>query len=422
MPESYVHFLRKKPALGWVLYDWANSAFAASVLAGLFPIAFRTLFHGPEDEGLATTRLALINSGVSIIVAVAAPILGAVADKGQRSLLQLLVFAGLGALFTSALALCPAQEWIWAGGCFAIAALSFALGNAAYDALLPRITTQENFHKLSSMGFAAGYLGGGLLLAVQIFWLTKPELFGFQDREQAVRSAFFSVGIWWALFTLPLALWLKEERKKVSLLWAVGSAAKSLKEAAQRLFQGPRSLGLFLLAYFFYIDGVNTIIKMSVDFGLAIGLESKFLLGALLMVQFLSFPSALLFGLLATWWSPRKALLLAIGIYGLVTLGASWIETPTHFFLLAAAIALAQGGVQAISRSLFAQQVPPGEAGEWMGIFNMFGRLAAILGPLLVAGASALWGPRFSLIPLLLLFLVGGALLQWSGRSERKES
>jgi len=269
------------------------------------------------------------------------------------------------------------------------------------------------YERASSLAYALGYLGGGLLFAANVAMVLSPATFGFADAGEAVRAAFLGVALWWAVFALPLALVVPERRGlgRRSLRGAALGAFRELARTFRQIRQLPNTF-LFLLAYWFYIDGVDTIVFMAVKYGLDLGFESSSLMVALLITQFVGFPAALVFGRLGTRFGPKPAILAAIAVYGLVVLAATQMSRVEHFYALAAAIGLVQGGIQALSRSLFASLIPAGQTAELFGFYNMVGKFAAVLGPFLVGTTAALAGdPRFSLLPILLLFALGGLLL-----------
>jgi len=266
---------------------------------------------------------------------------------------------------------------------------------------------------VSAYGFSLGYLGGGLLFAVNVVMTLKPELFGLDGAAAAVRVSFLSVGVWWAVFTLPLLFWVKEQNPPRPL--AVGTALRTgwseLVSTVKHVRQY-RALTLFLAAYWLYIDGVNTVIKMAVDYGLALGFEAKSLITALLLTQFVAFPAALAFGWIGNRFGTRRGIQLAIIVYLGVTVWACWLDNVKEFYAMAVIIGLVQGGIQSLSRSFFGRLVPAEKAGEFFGFFNLMGKFAAVVGPVLTGVVALLTGSsRLAIGSLVLLFAVGGALL-----------
>ena len=368
------------------MYDWANSAFATTVMAGFFPIFFKQYWSHGADVNASTAQLGFGNSIASLMVALMAPILGAIADKGSTKKKFLIIFAYLGVLMTAALFLVQKGQWVWAIFIYAMGIIGFSGANIFYDSLLPSVADEKKIDYVSGLGFSMGYLGGGLLFLVNVLMTLMPQKFGLPDATAAVRFAFVSVALWWGLFTFFTIFWLPE--KKAS---ALKEKDESVVIAGFRQFAGTfkkvrhlKVVFLFLLAYWLYIDGVDTIIRMAVDYGLSLGFESKDLIVALLIVQFIGFPAALVFGKLGERWSVRKSIYLAIFIYMAVTICGSMMTQKTEFYILAVVIGLVQGGIQALSRSYYSRLIPKNQAAEYYGFYNMFGKLAAIFGPALM--------------------------------------
>ena len=368
------------------MYDWANSAFATTVMAGFFPIFFKQYWSHGADVNASTAQLGFGNSIASLMVALMAPILGAIADKGSTKKKFLIIFAYLGVLMTAALFLVQKGQWVWAIFIYAMGIIGFSGANIFYDSLLPSVADEKKIDYVSGLGFLMGYLGGGLLFLINVLMTLMPQKFGLPDATAAVRFAFVSVALWWGLFTFFTIFWLPE--KKAS---ALKEKDESVVVAGFRQFAGTfkkvrhlKVVFLFLLAYWLYIDGVDTIIRMAVDYGLSLGFESKDLIVALLIVQFIGFPAALVFGKLGERWSVRKSIYLAIFIYMAVTIGGAMMTQKTEFYILAVVIGLVQGGIQALSRSYYSRLIPKNQAAEYYGFYNMFGKLAAIFGPALM--------------------------------------
>ena len=404
----------EKKTLSWALYDWANSAFATTVIAGFFPIFFRE-FWSVDVEGVETTfRLGVASSISSLIIVILAPILGAIADRAGAKKKMLMAFAFIGILSTLGLFLAEQGYWMAAIILFTLGALGFSGANVFYDALLLDVApTSDRIHFVSSLGYALGYLGGGVLFAVNVFMVLKPEFFGFTDSAQAVRVSFLSVGIWWAVFSIPLILFVKEVPPQApSPEGAIIAGFRQLRRTFQEL-QTKRTILIFLLAYWFYIDGVDTVFRMSVDYGLAIGLNSNDLISALLVVQFIGFPAAILFGKLGQRIGPKKGIYIGIFVYIVATIWAYFITSGIEFFILAALIGLVIGGIQALSRSLLGQLIPHEQAGEYYGFFNLVGKSAAVIGPFLVGWSAAMFGSRNSILSVIILFAIGAVLLNF---------
>lgn len=397
----------------WALYDWANSAFATTIVAGFFPVFFKRYWSEGSDVAESTLRLGLANSAASAVIIVLAPLLGAVADAAAARKRFLIACGALGILATAGLFLVARGDWLSAWLLFVIGSIGWMGGNVFYDALLVTVARDRERDRASAFGYALGYLGGGLLFAVNVAAVLNPSLFGLRDAAQATRLSFLSVAIWWALFSIPLLRFVREPALPASThapLEAVAVAFRQLRHTLEHIRQLRVTFG-FLLAYWLYIDGVDTIIRMAVDYGLSIGLEEKHLIGALLLTQFVGFPAAIVFGSLGERLGAKRGILIGIGVYIGVTLWAAQMETASEFYALAATVGLVQGGVQALSRSLYARLIPVASATEFFGFYNMLGKFAAILGPTLVGFVGVATGsPRASILAVLVLF-VGGALL-----------
>jgi UMF1 family MFS transporter len=404
--------LLRRPVIAWALCDWANSAFATTVMAGFFPIYFKQFWNVGVTVTDSTFRLGAANAAASIIVALLAPLIGAIADKGGVRIKLLALFTVLGAAMTTALYWVAKGDWGTATLFYVLASLGFWGGNQFYDSLLPDVAEERDYDLASGYGYALGYLGGGLLFLVNVLMVTKPAAFGLADASAGVRASFVTVGVWWVVFTIPV-LFVKEHRAAPPLPFA-GAIQAGLRELVEtiRHLRGDRTLLWFLLAYWFYIDGVNTIIKMAVDYGLSLGLKQDSLITALLLVQFIGFPAALAFGWLGKRVGPRAGIFIGIAVYTGAAIYAYFLNSEIEFYALAVVIGLVQGGVQSLSRSLFGRLVPQGKSGEFFGFYNLMGKAAAILGPLLT-GVVALFthDSRLAIVSISLLFILGATFL-----------
>jgi MFS transporter, UMF1 family len=396
----------------WTSYDWANSAFATVVLAGFFPIFFKDFWQpAGTTDAVSTWRLGVCHSVVSGCVVLSLPLLGAIGDAAGVRKRLLLSFAALGVIGTGALALIGQGQWLLAGAAFVLAAIGFYAGNSFYDSLLVGVAPPAKRERVSALGYALGYMGGGLLLAVCVLALRQPAWFGAES-VGVVRGSFLAVALWWGLFSIPLARWVAEPAARSR---ATGAAlGEGLREVWHtiRAIRQHRVVMVFLLAYWLYIDAVDTIILMAVDYGRNLGFSASSLILALLLTQLVGFPASLLYGRLGERWGSRKALLVGLAVYLLATLGASQMTTITEFFILAGIVGLVQGGVQALSRAYFSQLIPPERSAEFFGFYNLLGKSAAIGGPLLMGAVGRLTGsPRLAMLSLMILFLAGGLLL-----------
>lgn len=389
---------QRKAVIGWALYDWANSAFATTVMAGFFPIFFKTYWSAGVDPTVSTARLGLANSLAGLLVALAAPILGAIADQSSSRKLFLLSFAYLGVVATSALFFVESGLWIAAGALYGIGIIAFSSANVFYDSLLPGVAPPDRIDFVSGLGFSLGYLGGGLLFLLNVAMTQAPEYFGLSGQIDAVRYSFLTVAVWWGGFTIFTAAWVAEPYHpgpKPTLPRAVVSGLRRFVKTLAAVRQH-KPVVVFLVAYWFYIDGVDTIIRMAVDYGMALGFGRADLIAALLVVQFVGFPAALLFGKLAEVWGVRRSLFLAIGCYCIITVWGIMLDDARDFYILAVLVGLVQGGIQAVSRSYYARLIPKDQSAEFFGFYNMLGKSAAIVGPILV-GLVGLAAKRFLL-------------------------
>ncbi len=384
-------------------------------MAAFFPLFFKKYWAHDLSAIESTAMLAYANSIASIFLALTSPMFGAIADEGAYRKKALFFFTVVGAAGSAALTFVAKGDWLIAAWAYSLGVVGFTSALTFYDALLVQIVKPAEFDRVSGFGYALGYLGGGLLLAINV-WMFKTS------GEQGALNAFLTVGMWWLVFSLPLFFFVPELRtaRKVPLRKAAAQGFESLWRHIWELRQ-EKALLFFLLGYFFYIDGVNTIVKMAVDYGLAIGLEADGLIKAILLVQFIGFPAAIAFGLLGEKTSPIRMIWLCLAIYLGVTVYAYFLETSLQFYLLAAVIGIVQGGIQALSRSLYARLVPPGQSAQYFGFFNMVGKFSSILGPLLVGVTGALaQSSRAGILVLTAFFIVGGFFLTQSQRAQRR--
>lgn len=433
----------KKAIWGWAMYDWANSAFATTVMAGFFPVFFKQYWSYGVDSNTSTAQLGFANSMASLVVALIAPILGAVADRGSAKKKFLVFFAYLGAATTAGLYLVDRGEWPWAIVVYVMGVVGFMGANVFYDSLLPHVAGEREVDYVSGLGFSMGYLGGGLLFAFNVLVVTMPGTFGFADATQGVKVAFLSVALWWGVFTFFPVLWVPEGNPASGAGDRGPVIANGFRQLADtfRKARHLKTVFLFLLAYWFYIDGVDTIIVMAVDYGMSIGFDSNDLILALLIVQFVGFPAALGFGKLGQWWGPRKGIYLAIAVYMVLTLWGAMMKSKWEFYVLAVLIGCVQGGIQALSRSFYSRLIPREQSAEFYGFYNMLGKFAAIVGPSLMGGVGLLvkrimmppsatpdqitavghLASRSGIASLLILFVIGGILFYFVDEEQGKQ-
>jgi UMF1 family MFS transporter len=365
--------LLSKQVVAWAAFDWANSAFATTVMVVFFPVFFKQYWASDLSATDSTAQLAFFNTAASAALAVLAPVLGALGDRGGTRLKFLFGFTLLGVVATAGLYFVAQGEWQWAGILFALGSMGFWGGIIFYDSLLIDVAPA--------------------------------------DRLDSVKASFLTVAAWWALFAIPI---FKVVRERPGDVPHVGSALRdsfvSLLETFREV-RRYRAVILFLLSYWMYIDGVNTIQKMAVDYGLAIGLPTSSLITAILMVQFIGFPAALLFGWIGQRISPVVGLFICIGVYAIVTVYATLLDTATEFFIMAAATGCVQGGVQSLSRSYYGRLIPAHRAGTFFGFYNMMSKFAAVLGPFLMGITALLTGNSRTAILSIVILFIGGAIM-----------
>ncbi len=414
--------MNKKEIWAWCFYDWANSAFALTIMAAFFPAFFKGYWSGGVDSAITTARLGFGNSLAGLCVALLSPVLGAIAGAGKAKKQFLVFFICLGIIMTGGLFFIPKGEWIIAISIFILARIGFNLANLFYDAFLVDVADFEDRDIVSSWGFAIGYLGCGILFILNIFMYKYPAAFGLADGATAVRFIFLSAALWWFIFSFPIIFKVHEKGSssdsKISGI--VKSGFKRLAKTSKNILQNKNIL-LFLIAYWFYIDGVHTVVMMCTDFGLSIGIPMGTLLLALACVQFIAFPSAIIFGNISKKIGAKNVIAIAVAIYIIITLGGAWIlKTGTHFIFFACLTGTVQGAIQALSRSFFSKMVPDNDSCDFFGFYNMIGRFAIILGPAIVAlsniimhsvGFRAQTASRSGISALAILFIIGGILL-----------
>ncbi|MBO8129984.1 MAG: MFS transporter [Candidatus Marinimicrobia bacterium] len=402
--------LRDKKIFGWVFYDWANSAYVTTVMAGFFPVFFKEYWSRGVDVTVSTAKLGFANSIAGLTVALLSPILGAIADRGTMRKKFLLFFAYLGILMCTALFFVGEGEWVFASLIYVLGVVGFSGANTFYDALLPSVADEKKIDYVSSLGFAFGYLGGGLLFAINVIMVQKPDIFGLPSAAAAVKFSFLTVAIWWLVFSIPLILWVPDRAEKKEEKYIVGGF-KQLTTTFKKI-RHLKVVFLFLVAYWLYIDGVDTIIRMAIDYGLSIGFESKDLILALLITQFIGFPSAIIMGKIGQRIGSKKTILICIAGYIFITVWGIMMTKKYEFYVLAILVGLFQGGIQALSRSYYSRIIPHDQLAEFYGFYNLLGKFAVILGPVLI-GVTGLISksPRAGIGSILILFIVGGILL-----------
>ncbi len=405
----------KRRIRAWYLYDWANSAFATTVMAGMFPPFYRALvLNAGLGQAEATAYWAYTTAIALALIAPLAPILGAAADQEGRRKLGLILFMALGVAATASFVFLGPSSWGWASVIFIIANIGFAGGNLFYDALLLHVARKQDFDRVSTAGYALGYIGGGVLLVINLAWYTWPRAFGMPDANFAVKASFISVALWWLFFTFPLIRRVSEPPGESSVAGRRSLVRGSLHRLAETLrhLRRYKQAMLFLIAFLIYNDGIGTIIKMATLYGHSIGLEIGDMIAALVITQFVGVPAAFAFGRVAGRLGSKRSIMIGLAIYVVICLAAFGMKTATHFYILAIMVGLTQGGTQALSRSLFGSMIPRARSAEFFGFFSTSSKFAGILGPLVFGLVTHLMREsRLAIAVIAGFFVVGGLLL-----------
>jgi UMF1 family MFS transporter len=408
----------------WAMYDWAASAMQTTIMVAVFPIYFVKVAGGELAGSAATQRLATVNTLALVVIAAFSPILGAISDYKAVKKQLLAAFMMVGAAAVAGMFFIQRGDLDLASTLFMLALIGGAGSFVFYEALLPHIARPDEIHRISAAGYAMGYIGGGILLALNLLWIQRPDWFGLAsgpgtsetEATLPVRLAFVSVAIWWVVFSLPLLRRVPEPPARLEPDERPGENA--IKTAFVRLgetfreLRGYRQAFLMLLAFLIYNDGIQTIIKMATAYGTDLGIGQGALIGAILLVQFVGIPCSFLFGMLAGRIGPKRAIFLGLLAYTFISILGYFMTSAAHFYALAGLVGMVQGGTQALSRSLFASMIPQHKSGEFFGFFSVFEKFAGIFGPLIFAGTIALTGSsRNSILSVIGFFLVGAAIL-----------
>jgi UMF1 family MFS transporter len=397
---------RRAAQWAWGLTAWANHAFITTVAVALFPIFFDKYWASGLSGTTSTFYLGLTNSAANFAVMLVAPWLGALADRRGQKKLWFAAFTVLGVIATARLALVGRGQWELALLAYGLGSLGFWAGSSFQDALITQVAEPRESNRVSAFGFALGYLGGGLLFLFNSQLVKHPAVFGLRDAPAAMRVAFLAVAGWWLLFSLPLFRYVREAPPV-----SERTSWRELVETVRRVL-GDRPVRNFLLGYWLYIDGISTVQLMAVDFGTKLGFPPETLLTALLLVQFISIPFALLFGYLGDHFGTRRSIYLGLAVFVALTAYAYFMHSAVQFYVLAAVVGTVQGGVQALSRSYFMRLIPRERSGEYFGFYNMLAKFAAVLGPAAMGIVALTTGnQRLSILVLILFFVVGAWLL-----------
>jgi UMF1 family MFS transporter len=405
---------RKKIIRSWMMYDWANSAFATTIMAAVLPEFYSSVAGSTLDPTIATSYWGYSNTIAMLTIAITAPILGAIGDHSAAKKRFLFGFAFIGILATGLLIGIGSGMWFYASLLYIFGRIGFGGANIFYDSLLPHVARPDEIDRVSADGYAYGYLGGGILLAINFLMIQKGSFFGIPNMEWGARISFLTVAIWWAIFSIPIFKNVSEPRAIISK----DESSKPVVAGYQRLkrtfgeIRKFKELVKFLVAFWLYNDGIGTIIIMAAIFGAEVGIGGIHLRGAILMVQFLGFPFTLLFGRLPRRIGTKNSILLALGVYTIIAFLGYFMTTPLHFWLLAFLVSMVQGGTQALSRSMFGSMSPPSKSAEFFGFYNVSSKFAGIAGPLLLGIVGQLTGTsRISILAIVIFFFVGGLVL-----------
>ena len=402
----------RKIVNAWCMYDWANSAFATTIMAAVLPVYYESV-AGQGLPGNTPTVVWGYTSSIALLVgALLAPILGSIADYTGTKKKFLAAFAALGILFTALLVLVGTGDWLMALVFAIFGEIGFSAANIFYDSLLPHVARPEDMDYVSSKGYALGYLGGGILLAINVamILLASPE-----TKEIMTRLTFVTVAVWWAVFSIPLFRRVAEPPRNTEGVPAGTNAVAGGFERLADTFREMskyRELFKFIVAFWLYNDGIGTIIKMATIYGAEIGIGQTSLIGALLLTQFVGIPFSLLFGRFGRRIGAKRSIAIGLGWYTLISIGGYFMSQAWHFWALAFAVGMVQGGTQALSRSLFGVMAPKAKSAEFFGFYDVSAKFAGILGPALFAVVGQLAGSsRLSIVSLIIFFIVGGWLL-----------
>lgn len=402
-----------KTEKSWVLYDWANSAYTMTVTSTILPLYFKMVFENGGGTGTVSTAYwGYANSFATLIIAILAPVLGTIADYRGYKMSFFKIFTLLGIVFTALLAIVPSTYWLLLLVFYIITAIGFGGSNTFYDSFLVDVTEEKRMDRVSTTGYAMGYIGSTIpfIICMAFVILAQYEVLPLAI-DTACKIAFVITALWWGAFTIPM---LKNVRQVYGIPVEPNPMGKSIKRILNTFknIKAHKTVFLFLMAYFFYIDGVDTIIKMATSYGADLGISTTNLLVILLATQFVAFPFALLYGKLSEKYQGKTLLYVGILIYTIICIYAYFLDSVLDFWILAMLVGTSQGGIQALSRSYFGKLVPKEKANEFFGFYNIFGKFAAIMGPFLVGFVTQLTGrTNNGVFSIIILFVIGGLLL-----------
>jgi UMF1 family MFS transporter len=397
------------------MYDWANSAFWTTVIVAVFPPFFSDYAAAGLAPVEATARFAWTTTIAVAVSALLGPLLGAIADYRAYKKRLLAVFMAIGVPATLLMGTIGQGQWVYAAVLFGVANVAIAMTMVFYESLLPHIAAPEEIDRVATGGYAVGFVGGGVLLVVNLAWILSPATFGLADAVAAIKLSFVSVGVWWLLFSIPLFRRVPEPpAMEQSSLAARGGLVQMAFAGAWKTLQeirGYRNAFLLLVAFLLYNDGIQTIIRMAAIYGAEVGIDRNAQIAAFVLVQFVGVPCTLLFGAAADRIGAKRALFVALTIYVAISLLGYFMRTTWHFFALAALVGMVQGGSQALSRSLFARMIPKHKSSEYFGFFSVFEKFAGVFGPAIFAASVTIFGSSRAAVLSVILFFVAGALV-----------
>ncbi|MBI4887222.1 MAG: MFS transporter [Acidobacteria bacterium] len=397
------------------MYDWANSAFQTTIITAVFPDFFASVAAADLPPAVATARFAWATTIAVAIIAVAGPLLGAIADYRAIKKRMLGGFMAVGVAATLLMATIDRGEWAYASVVFIVANVCIAASFVFYDSLLPHIAAPDEMDRVSTGAYAMGYLGGGLLLVVNLLWILMPGTFGIPDTIAAIKLSFVSVAVWWFVFSIPLFRGVGEpprrlEHDESGTENPVRAAVVRLHETFHEL-RGYRQAFLMLVAFLLYNDGIQTIIRMATIYGAEVGIDRNARIAAFVLVQFVGVPCSFLFGAAADRIGARTAVFVSLAVYTGISVLGFFMTTAWQFFALAFLVGTVQGGSQALSRSLFARMIPKHKSSEYFGFFSVFEKFAGVAGPALFAASVTLFGSSRAAVLSVILFFLAGALV-----------
>ncbi len=408
-------YLEKRAVKAWIMYDWANSAYATTVLAAVLPVFYASVAAATLDADTAASYLAYTHSIGMLCVALLTPLLGTISDLSGRKGDFLRVFAIIGILATLGFSIVGEGDWLLASVLLIISTIGFAGGNTFYDAMLPDLVPIERREMVSSKGYAYGYIGGGLLLAINLLMIQQPSWFGLSSTLAGTRLAFISVAIWWLLFSIPIFRFAprRPAARDLPQSWTgyARVGVRRLRQTFKQMLRFPQLIRM-LVAFWFFNDGINTIILMATIYGTSIGIGTTDLMLALLITQFVGFPCTLLLGAWAQRWGAKRVLLVSLSVYICIVILGYFMTEALHFYILAGLVGVVQGVSQSTARSLFSNLMPSGRTGEYFGFVNITGKFSSIFGPFVFGLVGQLTGSsRWGILSLIFFFVAGIAFL-----------